>query len=109
MDKNSDLYREAKKRVKQLKGFYVHLLVYIVINGFFSLNVIIRQYFDGDTLGETLENFSFFSLWFFWGIGLFFHGMCVFKVNFLFSKDWEKRKIERIMEKDKQAADAFKS
>lgn len=109
MDKNSDLYREAKKRVKQLKGFYVHLLVYVVINGFFSLNVLVREYSFGAPIEETFKNFSFFSLWFFWGIGLFFHAIGVFRINFLFSKDWEKRKIERIMEKDKQAADAFKS
>ena len=25
-------YQQAKKRVKQLKGFYVHLLVYVLVN-----------------------------------------------------------------------------
>ncbi|MCG5644820.1 MAG: 2TM domain-containing protein [Flavobacteriaceae bacterium] len=108
MDQNSEIYMAAQKRVKQIKGFYVHLLVYIVINGFFSLNVVIRQYFNGDTFTETLENFSFFSLWFFWGIGIFFHAIGVFRVNFLFSKEWEKRKIERMVAQEREEMSQLK-
>ena len=33
-DKNDIQYREAKKRVKKLKGFYSHLTIYILVNLF---------------------------------------------------------------------------
>ena len=109
LDKNTTAYKEAKKRVDQLKGFYVHLLVYVIINGFFSLNVVIREYFKGVSIQDSMENFSFFSLWFFWGIGLFFHGLGVFKSNFLFSKEWEQRKINAIMEQDNSQDNSSKN
>ena len=37
-----------------------------------------------------------------WGIGVFFHALNTFKLNPFFGKDWEKRKIEELLEKDKE-------
>jgi len=37
-----------------------------------------------------------------WGIGVFFHALNTFKWNPFFGKDWEKRKIEELLEKDKE-------
>jgi len=38
METNKELrYYEAKKRVKEMKDFYVHLFTYIVVIGFFGL------------------------------------------------------------------------
>lgn len=37
-----------------------------------------------------------------WGIGIFFHALNTFKWNPFFGKDWEKRKIEELLEKDKE-------
>ena len=47
-----------------------------------------------------------FDLWFFWpmlgcGIGVLFHGMKVFNYMPFFGKDWEEKKIQEFMEKDK--------
>lgn len=108
-DKHNAAYKRAKRRVAALRGFYMHLLVYLIINGFFSLNVVAISFFEGFTWTDTIENFSFFSLWFFWGIGLLFHGIGVFNLNPFFSKDWEARKIQKIMDQEAQERQIFKS
>jgi hypothetical protein len=37
-----------------------------------------------------------------WGIGVFFHGLGLYRRNILFSEDWEERKIKEEMEKMKR-------
>lgn len=95
-------YISAKKRVKKIKGFYIHLVVYIVINLFLSSVIIFGLTTDnGDSFSEAFSNFGVYSTWVFWGIGLFFHWLGVFGFNRLISKNWEERKIKELMEKDK--------
>lgn len=90
---NEDIkYLQAKKRVKQIKGFYIHALVFILVN--ILLTVINFQH---------TRNFEFKNFWgmFFWGIGLTAHGLSVFLPNFILGKNWEEKKIREIMEKNK--------
>lgn len=42
MDTKTEVYKRAKRKVDGLRGFYIHLLVYVLINGFFSINVLVR-------------------------------------------------------------------
>ena len=37
-----DKMKRAKKRVDQLKGFYIHLTVYIVVNTFILINIMLH-------------------------------------------------------------------
>jgi len=98
---NEDNYLRAKKRVKELKGFYIHLAVYILINSFISVNKFIRNIYENDeTFNEAFWDFGTFAVWLFWGIGLAIHGFNVFGLPFLFGKDWEERKIKKYMEED---------
>ena len=90
-------YRSAKKRVKDIKGFYVHLLVYLLIN---IAIVAVAAYQDGDW--RALDDFWTYSTAFFWGIGVFAHWFGVFGPNVFFGKDWEERKIQEIMEREKK-------
>jgi low temperature requirement protein LtrA len=89
-------YQEALKRVKKIKGFYTHLLVYIVIN----IAIIASQMnFSGnDKWSFEIRNLS---TAFFWGIGLLAHGLSVFLPSTLLGKNWEERKINELMEKEK--------
>ena len=85
-------YEEAKKQVKEIKGFYVHLFVYVAVNLFL---IFINLKYSSQ------------HLWFFWttmgwGIGVLFHGLGVFKVMPFFGKNWEEDKIKELMEKDKK-------
>ena len=90
-------YIRAKKRVDDLKGFYWHLIVYVVINLFISIFKIIRNLQEGETFDEAFFDFGTFALWFFWGIGIVFHTLKVFGFNFIFGKKWEEKKIKEYM------------
>lgn len=91
-----DRYLRAKKRVKQIEGFYWHLFWYLVVN-IFILIMIYRGLDDK----ENFFQFGHFSTAFFWGIGLVAHWASVFGRNIIFSKEWEERKIKEFMDKDK--------
>ena len=85
-------YERAKKRVEELKGFYGHLIAYIVVNVFLAIVNLL-----------TTPGFWWFHfVTFFWGIGLVAHGLSVFTKRGIFSKDWEDRKINEYMEKEKE-------
>lgn len=87
----------AKKRVKRIKGFYSHLLVYVVIN---IMIVIINIQDLGP--GESYFQYENFFTLFFWGIGLAVHGLSVFLPDFLLGQKWEERKIKELMDRDKK-------
>ncbi|MCU5224707.1 MULTISPECIES: 2TM domain-containing protein [Bacillus] len=89
MERNEN-YLRAKKRVENLKAFYIHLMVYILVNlMLFFINI------SSDSS----------KLWFLyplggWGIGIVIHGLTTFPFG-IFGKEWEERKIKEYMEKDK--------
>jgi len=100
-NKKEDNYLRAKRRVKKLKGFYIHFGVYIIMNSFISVNKIISNiYENGETFNEAFWDFETFAVWIFWGIGLAIHGFNVLGLPFLFDKDWEERKIKKLLEDD---------
>lgn len=90
-----DKYLRAKKKVKKMHGFYVHLMVYIVIN----LMLAIPAGIHGGLKG-FLEPLSTTGL--FWGIGLFFHWYSVFGMDLFLGKNWEDKKIKELMDKEKK-------
>ncbi len=89
-------YHEALKRVKKVKGFYTHLIVFIVINSM----ILIVNYQELE-VNESFFQFRVFSTFFFWGIGLLAHGLSVFLPSIVLGKDWEENKIKELMEKEK--------
>ena len=83
------MYRRAKRRVGQMKGFYIHATVYVFVN---ALLIAINLWTSPD------------RLWFFfpllgWGIGLAAHGISVFGLGGFMGAEWEERKIKEIIEK----------
>jgi hypothetical protein len=93
-------YQEAQKRVQKMKGFYTHLIVFILVNIF----VIIKKTQHVDE-GETILHA--FKLTFFWGIGLTFHGLKTFDSVPFFGKNWEEKKVKEIMDKEKEQESKF--
>ena len=89
-------YQEALKRVKKIKGFYTHLIVYLVINSALLLSKI-----DFDNRSSWSFEWKNFSTAFFWGIGLVAHGFSVFLPSIVMGKNWEEKKIKELMEKEK--------
>jgi len=92
--KNPDVhYVNAYRRMKRIKGFYVHLSIYLLVN-IFLIAV------NGSERAEDGENFwhwKTFTMAFFWGIGLVGHGLTVFCRDVFFGKNWEEKKIQQIM------------
>lgn len=89
-------YQEALKRVKKIKGFYTHAIVYVIIN---IMIVIIN--IQNLNEGETYFQFKNFMTAFFWGIGLVAHGLSTFIPEWVLGSDWEERKIKEFMAKEK--------
>ena len=85
-----ELYEEARKRVEEKKGFYIHFAVYILVN---IMLVIIWA-----VTGAGFPWFVFPLGG--WGIGVLFHFLGVF----VFSRQsaWEKREIEKEVERLKK-------
>ena len=90
-------YNLAYKRVKRIKGFYVHALVYVLVNAY----LIISSYAHIQHSDKDFFNWGTFSTALFWGIGLLAHGMSVFGRNIFFGQNWEEKKIQEFMDKDK--------
>ncbi len=82
-------FEAAKKRAEELQGFYVHLIVYVLVNaGLFTINALSRG--DGG------------AWWFYWplagwGIGLLIHAATTYLG--VFSEDWRERKAHQILER----------
>ena len=83
---SEERYRRAKRRVRVLKGFYIHLASYI---GVMVLLLLIDVLTGG-------------AWWFYWpllgwGIGIAAHGLSVFGIKGFLSPEWEEKKIRDLM------------
>lgn len=84
-------YRYAKTRVKEIKDFYVHLIVYLAVNTFLViLNLLATPWY----------------MWFiwpliFWGIGMIVDAVRVFGFSGWFGGDWEQKKIDQLIERSR--------
>lgn len=94
-DKNIQ-YERARKRVKEIKGFYIHTLVFVLVNLFLILSTSIKY----DSFDTFFQQNQFWGIGL-WGIGLFAHGLSVFLPNFILGKNWEEKKIRELMERNR--------
>ena len=77
--------REAMEYVRDIKAFYMHAIQYgVVMIGLTILNLATSP----DYFWVTWPALG-------WGIGLASHGLNVFEIVNFFDSDWEKRQIER--------------
>ncbi|GAB0154843.1 2TM domain-containing protein [Chryseobacterium sp. Alg-005] len=96
MNENDIRYKEAARRVKRIKNFYVFTFVYAAVNLF----ILFLNYKELEP-GETIWKAKYFMLPFFWGIGLIGYGMSVFLPGFILGNKWEEKKIKELMDKNK--------
>lgn len=83
-------YLRARKKVGEMREFYGHLATYVVvISGLILLNLLTSSF--------PWVLFAMLG----WGIGLFFHAMEVFGDRFFLGRDWEERKIQEIMARER--------
>ncbi len=77
--------QQVYEQVKEIKGFYSHLISYVaVIAMLFVINVIVSPGY-------------IWAIWpmLGWGIGLTIHGLNTFEVMNLFGADWERKQVEK--------------
>ena len=94
----NEKYLKAKNRVGELKAFYKHAAIYLVINLFFIGRRIYVDVAHGDSIISAILDTSNYRFFFWWGVALAIHGARVYRFNF-FSKEWEERKIKEEMQK----------
>lgn len=93
--RKEEAYLRAKKKVDTIIGFYWHLAVYVVVNIFLILLI-------GLNSNQGFTGFGPYATATFWGIGLAFHFIGAFGPDFFFGDDWEKKKIEEYMDKERK-------
>lgn len=86
--------RRARSKVAKLRGFYIHALIYCLVNGL--LMVI-------DVLEPSPVTWSIYPL-LGWGLGLAIHGVAAHGIG-PFGPAWEDRKVRELMDKDRRAAE----
>lgn len=89
-DVRSERVERAKKRVEEIKGFYIHLGVYLIVStGLFLIDVATSS-------GAT---------WFYWpalawGVGMAIHAFAFFAEGRLLGAEWEERKVHEILQRE---------
>lgn len=91
-------YERARKRMKEIKGFYIHALLFVLVN---ILLIIMKVIYGEHVVGEPQIKISQFLTIILWGVGLLAHGLSVFLPNFIFGKNWEEKKIRELMERNR--------
>ena len=100
INQNTEKYLYAQNKVKELKRFYRHLIIYLLVNAL----IIGGTFYDRNFNFQEFWKFETFSTAIFWGIGLLAHAASVFGKEMFFNKDWEDRKIQEIMTNDKNTS-----
>lgn len=99
-------YEDAVKHVKRIKGFYKHVITYVIIN---IIILIIKRkaiYFvvnNTTNIDQGFEDWMHINIWstpVIWGIILIIHGLYVYRFKFSFFRNWEERKIKEFMNDD---------
>lgn len=87
MNQEQQLER-AKKRVREIKAFYEHFVVYVIV----MIVLVLIDWRSG-------PGWWFYWPLFGWGIGITFHAVGTFGVFGLLGPDWEERKVRQLMAK----------
>jgi hypothetical protein len=95
-------YLRAKNRTEKLRRFYVHGIVYLVVNALLIIFKVIRNMNHGETLVDALLDWSAGITPFLWGIALAIHAFSVFGPNVILGRDWEEAKLKQFMEEEQQ-------
>ena len=82
-----DVYERARKRVAEVKGFYMHLGIYAIFSAaFVAINLITsphRHWFWWPVLG--------------WGVAVVIHAFSFFVENRWLGSEWEQRKMREFV------------
>ena len=88
--RHADALRRARKRVKDIRSFYISATMYcIIIPSLWTINLV-----GGGKLWAHWATIG-------WGIGLTAHGLSVFAGRSFFGSEWEEKKVDEILAREK--------
>lgn len=95
-------YLRAKKRMDELRKFYKHVAIYVLVNIFIS-GFKIREYLgDGYTWEETLSKLDVYVVWIVWGAFVILQAIRTYNTKMILGSEWEERKIREYMNENKR-------
>lgn len=98
-------YKQAEKKVKRIKNFYNHLQIFVIIISILLLfSTMIIDFFEAHIHNMGTLQWIQTNIWInalLWGIALAIHGIYAFKYKINFIDNWEKKKVEEIMNENK--------
>lgn len=100
-------YERAQKKVKEIKGFYGHLAVYLIVvptilflaPGNARFLPVSNALFEDVNFLNWLD-WNIYGTPILWGVGLAIHALSVFGKNPFLGKSWEERQIAKYMDRD---------
>lgn len=94
---NKERYFKAKKKLHNIKMFYIHLAGYIVVVALLLFNIYIL---------EESNPYTEFFMWFnsimivAWTIFIILHGRWALKGKTFFNKNWEEKKLKEFLDNE---------
>jgi hypothetical protein len=103
-------YNRASQRVKELKDFFRHLMI------FFAVNIVLYLFRFGvlqPYLPDELQLKPYYFTWVdihlvIWLVILAVHTVYLFRYKFTFLRKWEERQIQKYMQKDEEELKKYK-
>nr|WP_297785666.1 2TM domain-containing protein [uncultured Allomuricauda sp.] len=111
MRTDKEIAREnAEKRVKELKGYYSHITIFVIVNG---ILLFLKTGVLNSLLPEAFPKESHFYDWIYsnvllWALILALHTVFILRHRFTFFKTWEERQIQKYMDEDRDKIDKYK-
>ena len=94
----NDKYLKAHKKVKLLRGFYLHLFAFILISIGMILGFLFVDIFNNTEFLRWLIATVIIT----WAIGLLIHGWSILGTRLIFNKDWEDRKMKKYLKDEEE-------
>lgn len=102
-------YQKAQKRVKELKGFYRHLRIFVIVN---TLIYLVKSGVFNTWMPKGFPKESYYFDWvhinfIIWGLMIFSHALIINRHKLPFLKTWEEKQIQKYIEKDKEETEKY--
>jgi len=81
-------YKKVKDKVKNIGLFYIHVVVYFLVNSIVVVLKINRNLNNGETLQEAIFDFATIGLWLIWAIIILCHVFFICGFDYIFGKNW---------------------
>ncbi|MER3376615.1 MAG: 2TM domain-containing protein [Allomuricauda sp.] len=110
MENLENKYAKASKRVKELKDFYRHVLIFVAVNAFLYLmkSGVLQSFLpEGFPLKPYYFNWVDIHL-VIWIAILAVHAAYLFRYKLTFLQKWEERQIQKYLEKEENETKKYR-